>query len=119
MYVTDYYGNKVKVHLVFATYYNKNLAIRIWTDEGEPWASLTVNLCDGKSSEPLINTLGEEYAFVDVNNFPEAIDFINRYKLAEFAGVTKRSGYVDYPLYKFDLNRLEEVTNASKRKSIS
>lgn len=103
MYVTDYYGNKIKVYPLVASYYNQNLAIRLWTDEGEPWTTLTVNL-----DENLIDELGEEYAFVDVNNFPEAEEFIAKYGIGEPMNVYKTSGFVRYPLYKFDLKKLKE-----------
>ena len=103
MYVTDYYGNKIKVYPLVASYYNQNLAIRLWTDEGEPWATLTVNL-----DERLYDELGEEYAFVDINNFPEAEEFIAKYGIGESLHMYKTSGYVRYPLYKFNLDKLKE-----------
>lgn len=103
MYVTDYYGNKIKVYPLIASYYNHNLAIRLWTDDGEPWASLTVNL-----DVNLHDELGEEYALVDVNNFPEAEEFIAKYGIGEPMNASKTSGYVRYPLYKFDLKKLKE-----------
>lgn len=103
MYVTNYYGNKIKVYPLVASYYNQNLAIRLWTDEGEPWATLTVNL-----DENLYDELGEEYAFVDINNFPEAEEFIAKYGIGESLHMYKTSGYVRYPLYKFDLEKLKE-----------
>lgn len=101
MYVTDYYGNKVKVYPLIASYFNYNLAIRLWTDDGEPWCTLTVNL-------PGAEDLPADYAYVDVNNFPEAEEFIKKYNLGEPTGLTKQSGFVVYPLYKFDLQKLKE-----------
>ena len=101
MIVKDYDGNDVKVAAYRATYRNNgNLAIRLMTYEGEPWATLTVNL-DRK--------LQEDLAYVDTNNCPWAEEFIEKYKLGEHTGSYGNSGYCIYPLYKFDPTKLGDM----------
>lgn len=78
---------------------HNNLAIRLITKSGEPWTTMTVNL-DEK--------LPSNYAYVDVNNFAEAEEFIQTYSLGTYTGLYSRSGYVNYPLYKFDLEQLRK-----------
>lgn len=77
---------------------NDNLAIVLMCDEG-PFATMTVNL-----DEKLAN----DFAFVDTNNCPWAIDFIEEYELGHDTGITKQSGYCRYPLYKFNMKKLSE-----------
>ena len=97
MRVLDYYGNEVEVHAVIAEYYNGNTAIRLYTKDGEPWATLTVNFEHKLPDKNL--------AFIDTNNFPEAENFIKKYGLGFKIG-DRRSGYCVYPLYQLDLNKL-------------
>lgn len=99
MKVKDYFGNDVAVYISTAEYYNGNLAVRLWTKDHEPWATLTVNLPDHLK-------LDKDMAFVDTNNMPEAEEFIREHKLGTPMGVSARSGYCTYPLYKFNLERL-------------
>ena len=66
----------------------------------EPYGNLTVNL-EGKPPHYC--------AYVDVNNMPYAREFLETYGLAEDTGLTKRSGYCDYPLYLFRPERLGEL----------
>lgn len=100
MIVKDYFGNDIKVQPYIARYaqYN-NLAIRLITYEGEPWATLTVNL--GKK-------LPEDHAYVDINNCPWAVEFIEKYGLGEWTGGMGHSGFCVYPLYRFDITKLGE-----------
>jgi len=66
-------------------------------------ATLTVNLAYSLQKDNL--------AFVDVNNLPEAEDFIKEYGLGKFTGSYGASGFVDdYPLYEFDLERIKELS---------
>jgi hypothetical protein len=53
-------------------------------------------------------------SFIDINNFPEAIDILEDTELAEpylkyNLPVNKMSGFVLYPLYEFDTKRLAEL----------
>ena len=55
--------------------------------------------------------LGEvpkDYAYIDVNNFPEIVEVLERLEVAEHTGIYTRSGFVEYPLYKFNREKLYE-----------
>lgn len=105
MIVKDYFGNDVHVYPTISRYaHGGGLCIQLWAENSEPWATMTVNLDD-----KLYERFGEEYAYVDVNNFPEAIELIERYNLAENTGCVRQSGFVQYPLYRFDLAKLVRV----------
>ena len=93
----------VTVRLTVAKYINTDrLAIYITEASGEPYGMLTVNLPEYQ----LYITADE--AFVDVNNIPFAEDFIKSNKIGESVGVTVRSGFCKYPLYRFNRYVLEE-----------
>nr|DAF56996.1 MAG TPA: protein of unknown function (DUF4313) [Myoviridae sp. ctp4Q36] len=81
-------------------YYNGNLAIRMITEDDEVFATMTVNL--GEEDD----VLPKDQAYLDVNNLPEIEDFVVKNKLAEPMEIVRQSGYVVYPLYKFNLEEL-------------
>lgn len=97
------YGEEYQLKIEIRKYaINDNLCIQLlyYDDEFEsymPYATLTTNL-DGK--------LGDGCAYVDTNNCPWAIPLIEKYKLGEYCGTMKQSGFCSYPLYKFDLDAL-------------
>lgn len=78
---------------------NGGLAIQLFMDTGEPFATLTVNLC----------RLNWGYAYLDTNNCPWAEDFVKKYGIAEPTGKSCVSGWCEYPLYKFDMKKIGEV----------
>ena len=80
-------------------YDNNNLAVELITRDREPFARLTVNLGP---------KLRRDHAFVDTNNCPWAPQFLQEHNLAKPVGAVGHSGFCDYPLYKFDLSKLEE-----------
>lgn len=84
--------------------YGDCLAISLMQEDGSCFAHLTVNLIDALEG---IATLPEDCAFVDVNNAPWAEKFIQENDLGIFLGMYVQSGYVSYPLYKFNLNKLK------------
>lgn len=87
-----------KVFLDTAKYQtNGNLAIEMWTAV-EPFARLTVNLNYGK--------LPENKAFVDINNCPWAEEFIRENKLGKPTGEIGYSGFCEYPMYEFNLDKI-------------
>ena len=98
-----YTDGAYKVFLQIHRYVNnQNLAIQILVDEGhyyEPYGMLTVNLTD---------TLPEDMAYVDTNNIANAEEFIKEYKLGEPTGKVMRSGFCEYPLYRFDLETVNK-----------
>lgn len=81
-------------------YYNGNLAIRMITEDDEVFATMTVNL--GEEDD----VLPKDQAYLDVNNLPEIEEFVVKNKLAEPMEIVMQSGYVVYPLYKFNLEEL-------------
>lgn len=88
------------VTLRMGKYYNGNLAISLDCCEG-PYATITVNLT---------GALSPSHAYVDTNNCPWAEKFIERYGLGRFTGLTRQSGYCSYPLYEFNIKRIEELS---------
>lgn len=84
--------------------YGGCLAISLMQEDGSCFAHLTVNLIDALEG---IATLPEDCAFVDVNNAPWAEKFIQDNNLGEHLGLYVTSGYVSYPLYKFNLDKLK------------
>lgn len=101
MIVTDYFGTEIMVIPYRKKYaYKNNLAIYLETDDGEPYAQLTVNLG---------TKLGKDLAFVDTNNCPWAEEFIKTYELGEPMGAYGSSGFCTYPLYRFRLDKIVEA----------
>lgn len=103
LYKTEF-GN-YKVRAIRSTYANNNrLAIRLMDMEDDtPVCVMTVNL---------VNELAgydEHLAFVDTNNNPDIEKFIAENELGEPVGYYGVSGYCSYPLYKFNLEKLEEA----------
>ena len=97
-----HYGKKVPLELQVRSYYSGgNLALRLvaWSGEyPEPWGELTTKL--GYSVE-------KDCAFVDVNDMGESIlPWIEKNGLGTPTGRTQRSGFVTYPEYRFNAERL-------------
>lgn len=98
------YGQTHRISLRVSSYLDGNLAIMmdVW-DEGyaEPWGNLTVNL-EGQR--------GKDHAYIDVNhNGDDIIIWIIRNGLAVPTGASKRSGFCEYPEYRFRADRLQEL----------
>lgn len=66
----------------------------------EPYADITVNL-EGYPTEG-------SRAFVDTNNFEQAVRLIEQYKLGVPTGRLGISGYCTYPEYLFDMNEIRK-----------
>ena len=85
-------------------YSGGNLALQLmdWSDDyPEPWGDLTVNL--GCSVE-------KDCAFVNVNNMGgEILPWIEKNGLGTPTGRTQRSGFVTYPEYCFNADRLRAL----------
>lgn len=95
------YGHTYDVTIRKTKYqYNGNLAIVLWCKDGEPYGNLTTNL-DEK--------LPPDMAYVDTNNMPDAERFIKENDLGEDTGIIAKSGYCSYPLYKFNIDKMEEM----------
>jgi len=97
------YGSVHPIQLKVSAYMDGNLAIAMHTWENgyaEPWASLTVNL-DGER--------GKDCAFIDTNGDADFPVWLIRHGLAIPTGATQRSGYCEYPEYRFRADRLREL----------
>ena len=78
-----------------------NLAVQAWTDDGEPFAVITVNIPDEELSDDESCT-----AFIDTNNIPEIDNFLIDNEIAEPTGRFVQSGFCAYPEFKFNLEKL-------------
>ena len=47
--------------------------------------------------------------YLNVNDMPDIEKFITENELGEFTGFTQRSGYCEYPLYMFNVDKLREL----------
>ena len=77
-----------------------SMANQAWNQQEGPIATLTVCLSD--------RSLEEGEAYIDTNNCPWAVDFIEQEKLGKRTGRTGRSGYCTYPVVKFDMKKVKE-----------
>lgn len=99
------YGQTHRISLRVSSYcFGCNLAIEMdaW-DAGyaEAWGNLTVNL-DGRREK--------DRAFIDVNhNGDDILVWIIRNGLAVPTGVSQRSGFCEYPEYRFRADRLQQI----------
>lgn len=98
------WGKTYDVKLNVTKYgYWDNLCVRIeyYDDEFDgymPYANLTVNICN----------LPDGYACLDTNNLSCAEEFVTEYGIAVPTGEYKVSGFCTYPVYKFDMKKMEE-----------
>ena len=97
------YGEEIKVSLEINTYLNNGCMYIGLVEQGEypePYGDLTVNL---------MGKVPDYCGYVDLNNMPELEKFIADNELGEFTGLMKRSGFCEYPLYLFNVDRLREL----------
>lgn len=89
---------------------NKTLAVSLTTEEGEPFAVITVNITasDFKADD--------HTAFLDVNNCPWAEEFLRKTGLGKPTGILGHSGYCTYPLYTFDTTRMKPGGSGSTKR---
>lgn len=91
------------VQLVPKQYRDGSLAIEIICPDGEPYMTATVNL-DGWTG---LRLQTKTRVYVDINNGgKELLDFLVSNEIARPTGLWTQSGFVDYPLCEFDLNKL-------------
>lgn len=81
-----------------------SIAIQAWNQKDGPIATITVCLCD--------RSLGENEAYIDSNNCPWAVEFIQKYNLGKITGRTGRSGYCTYPVVRFNMEQLTKHKEA-------
>lgn len=94
---------KVIVELSLSRYAdNKNLFLELIATDGEypePYGNITVNL----------GTVPDYCGYVDTNNMPEMENFIMENDLGDYCGISKQSGFCEYPLYVFNVDKLREL----------
>lgn len=96
----EYLFNEKKVTLVASTYANNNnLHVGLESD-GEPYASVTVNLI------PLTDPYS---AYVNTNNLPNIENFLTENNIADYLGQNMGSGYCIYPLFRFNSDIINEL----------
>ena len=91
-------GRMRSLTIMLDKYENGNIAVTLYTKRGEPFADLTVNICE----------LPKGLACIDINNFPEAIDLIKEYDLGKFTNNFVQSGFCQYPVYVLNMENLEK-----------
>lgn len=98
------YGGDTEVKLEILPYLNNGrLGISlVGFEDGmpEPYGNLTVNI-----DAPTPDYCG----YLDTNNLSNAEKFVVDNDLGEFTGLTGRSGYCEYPLYLFNVDKLREL----------
>ena len=93
----DQWGGVTRVRLVRGAYADGSLAVQALREgDGywEPFATLTVNLCDARSQNA-------SFAYADTNNLPTAPEFLVENELATYTGMSRPSGFCAYPLFAF------------------
>ena len=104
LYYSGYFGEEEVFLSVNRYEFYNNLAISLLCkdEDGcvEPYGSLTVNI------KPLL----ERQAALDTNNLSTARQFVEKYKLGKFTGNYVVSGYCTYPVYEFDIERLNVLS---------
>lgn len=82
---------------------NKNLYLGLFARNEGPFANITVN----------IDPLPLNQAAVNTNTNPWVEDFIVENKLGFYTGKKLKSGFCEYPIYEFDLDLIDELTQRS------
>ena len=99
--MTINYQNR-ELHIVVSQYTsNDRLYVGFLEKDGEIYGDITVNL---KESD----NLPDDMAYVDVNNMFQITAIINNYRLGKYMGEVAKSGFCEYPLYKFDMEELRK-----------
>lgn len=104
MYKINYYNYKtVDIILRSEKYmFNDTLAVIVYTKDEEVLTVLTKCLPDFDLFD------SDDLAFVDVNNNPWAPAFLKDNDIAQPLGIFCRSGLVEYPLYRFNKDKLNK-----------
>lgn len=85
---------------------NNTIAITLYTEDYEEYAVITVNITGNKLSNTDGNTV-----FVDTNNYPWAVSFIENNGLGKLTGRTVQSGFCSYPEVRVNLEKInKEIT---------
>lgn len=82
---------------------NGRMYLGLWCKEEdyfEPWTDITVNLFG-----PITD---ENCAFVDNNNCPDIVQFLEQSGLAVPTGRVRQSGWCVYPEYRFNMDEVRK-----------
>lgn len=92
--------------------YDGGLYLAIHSLSEGPMAHLTVNLVDN-----FLSLLGPDIAYLNVNNIPCGSELVERLGIGVNLYAYRTSGFCTYPLYKFDLQKIDEyITDDNKRR---
>lgn len=98
------WGSTEKVELEINQYRNNGCLsiglIAVGEEYSEPYGDMTVNL-NGR--------VPDYCGYVDMSNMPELAEFIEKNDIGEVTGLTARSGFNEYPLYLFHVDKLREL----------
>lgn len=95
----EYRGNNLYIEVNrYAN--NNNIALALVTDNGEPYAMLTVN----------INDLPEGLACIDTNNFADGLVLIEQYGLGTITDGLCFSGFCAYPIVELNMDNIKQYT---------
>ena len=98
----DFYGDDYLLTPYTYQYQNNgSLAILLFDEQEELFCDMTVNISTASTS-------GSNCAFVDTNNNPWIIEYIEANELGKPTGRYASSGYCQYPEYEFDLSKMNE-----------
>ena len=89
-------------HLEVGEYYNHHVSIKIYNNDGYS-GTMTVN--HDKLSE-----FDNNWVCIDVHNAPFLDALIKELGIGEFTGYRLMSGWMPYPVYKFDMEKVNEYT---------
>ncbi len=81
---------------------DNSIYIEAYNIEDGPIATLTVCLND--------KSLGEDETYLDTNNCPWVLDFVEEYGLATPTGEYRRSGYCIYPKVKVNMENVRKYS---------
>lgn len=100
--VTDMFYKKGAFFLEKSEYKaGNNLAIKSYSDSGEFYGLITVNLPNEE--------LGKDEAFLDTNNLPDIDKVIIESGVGVPTGDYGYSGFCEYPKFKFDLEKIDTL----------
>lgn len=94
------WGDMIKVQLEVNSYLNNGCLYIGLIADSEPYGDVTVNLPERAP---------DYCGYIDINNMPELEQFIQENDLAEFTGFMGFSGFCQYPLYLFNVDKLREL----------
>ena len=98
--VTEYATYKNCYFLTGQFMADNSLSLEIWNDEEGPIADITRCLGNGN--------MNNNFGYLDMNNCPWSAKLVKELGIAKDTGLSQRSGYCIYPLYEFDMDKVNE-----------